>query len=129
MRKKKNRLSHLSLIIGHSVVLLGAGVPFPTETVFSGEQQERKLPRVDGETQLYPGYPYRFDGAGIIDRLVETEIVISDVLLVFSSGVDLHTPRSSSAGIGRFEVGDYVGYQLDESGAIESLWLLQKGKR
>jgi hypothetical protein len=116
-------------VIGLTVALLGAGSAFPTEAVFAGEQQERELPRVDGETQLFPGYPYRFDGHGIVDRVGEEEIVISDELLPLPSGADLHTPRGGNAGIGRFAEGDYVGYQLDESGAIESLWRLQKGKR
>jgi hypothetical protein len=99
---------------------------FPASSVCADQED---WPVVDGETRLYPGYPLQFDGVGPIDRIGEHEIVVGDDLRALPSGADLHTPNSRHAGKSRFEVGDYVGYQLDESGAIESLWLLQKGKR
>jgi hypothetical protein len=129
MRKNRNRSAYTALIIGLAVIFFGAGIPFPTGAALAGEKQKQELPKVDGETRLYPGYPYRFDGVGMIDRVGEAELVVSDKLLMLSSGVDLHTPGSSHASIGRFAEGDYVGYQLDTDGAIESLWLLKKGKR
>jgi hypothetical protein len=105
---------------------MGALLP---ASAMADQKSRQKLPVVDGETQLFPGYPRLFDGYGHIDRMGEKEIVIGDDLRPLPSRAELHTPRSSNAGIGRFAVGDYVGYQLDDSGAIESLWLLQKGKR
>jgi hypothetical protein len=101
----------------------------PTDRALAGQRDKQDLPKVDGETQLYPGYPMQFDGVGFIDRIGEKEIVVGDNLRAFPTSADLHTPRSSHAGKGRFAVGDYVGYQLDADGAIESLWLLKKGKR
>ena len=129
MRKNRNRLAHLALIFGLTIALLGAGPLLPNQPLFAAEQTQRELPRVDGETRLYPGYPYQFDGIGIIDRIGEEELVVSDELLILPIDADLHTPRSSSASKSSFGEGDYVGYQLDESGAIQSLWLLQKGNR
>jgi hypothetical protein len=101
----------------------------PANSVWAGQDNRREWPVVDGETRLYPGYPLQFDGVGPIDRIGERDIVVGDDLRSLPSGADLRTPNSRHAGKSRFEVGDYVGYQLDESGAIESLWLLQKGKR
>ena len=116
-------------LIGMLTIALAGIVALLPASAMADKTSKGDLPLVDGETQLFPGYPRHFDGVGHIDRIGQKEIVISDDLRVLSSGADLHTPRSSSAGIGRFAVGDYVGYQLDDSGAIESLWLLQKGKR
>jgi hypothetical protein len=110
------------------ITVLAVGALLP-ETTLAGQRANKDLPVVDGETQLFPGYPRQFDGLGFIDRIGENEIVVGDDLRRLSSSADLHTPRSSHAGKGRFAEGDYVGYQLDEAGAIESLWLLKKGKR
>jgi hypothetical protein len=101
----------------------------PTDRALAGQRDRQDLPRVDGETRLYPGYPLQFDGVGRIDRIGENEIVVGDDLRRLPSSASLHTPNSSHAGKGRFAKGDYVGYQLDTDGAIESLWLLKKGKR
>lgn len=128
MWKLRNRYSRIGIVIGIAIALLGIGTIIPDATL-AGQNSKRNLPVVDGETQLFPGYPRQFDGYGLIDRIGEKEIVVSDSLRPLPSRAALHTPRSSSAGIGRFAVGDYVGYQLDDEGAIESLWLLQKGKR
>lgn len=128
MRKLRDRYSRNAILIGFAIALLGMGILLPT-TVLAGQGSKNNLPVVDGETQLFPGYPLQFDGVGHIDRMGDKEIVIGDDLRSLPARAALHTPRSSSAGIGRFAVGDYVGYQLDDEGAIESLWLLQKGKR
>ena len=128
MRKEKLRYSRIGMVVGLLIALLGMGILFPP-TPSAGQGSKNGLPVVDGETQLFPGYPRQFDGAGFIDRLGEKEVVIGDILLPLPSSAQLHTPRSSSASISRFAEGDYVGYQRDDSGAIESLWLLQKEKR
>lgn len=108
--------------------ILGIGCfAIPTITL-AGQSIKDKLPIVDGETQLFPGYPLHFDGVGHIDRIGKKEIVISDDLLFLPSQADLRTPRSRSANVRSFQEGDYVGYQLDGSGAIKSLWLLHKGQ-
>ncbi|MDJ0783925.1 MAG: hypothetical protein QNJ22_18280 [Desulfosarcinaceae bacterium] len=118
----KTRMRALAIV----VLCLGIGMTVPA---WADQDDKRDLPLVDGETQLFPGYPLQFDGVGTIDRLGGKEIVISDDLLHLPSRAELHTPNNSRAGIGRFDEGDYVGYQLDEDRNIESLWLLQKGKR
>lgn len=128
MRKLRDRYSRIGIVLGLAIALLGMGTLLP-EAALAGQNSNDKLPVVNGETQLFPGYPLQFDGVGHIDRMGEAEIVIGDYLLTLSSGTDFHTPRSSHASIGRFAEGDYVGFQLDDAGAIESLWLLQKGKR
>jgi hypothetical protein len=128
----RNRYSHinlnLNLVLAFAVVLLGVATLSPQVSP-AAQASKGAPPVVDGETQLFPGYPRQFDGAGHIDRMGDQEIVISDELLRLPSGADLHTPNSRNASKSRFAEGDYVGYRLDESGAIESLWLLKKGKR
>jgi hypothetical protein len=128
MWKIISRYSQIGTIAGFAIAVLAMSTLLP-QTTLAGQRSTNNLPVVDGETQLFPGYPRQFDGLGLIDRIGEKEIVVSDSLRLLPSRAALHTPRSSSAGIGRFAVGDYVGYQLDDEGAIESLWLLQKGKR
>jgi hypothetical protein len=128
MRKINRRYKRIGLVVGFAIALLTTGTLLPPSTL-AGQQADRNLPRVDGETQLFPGYPLQFDGVGLIDRIGEKEIVVGDHLRALPSSADLHTPHSSHASTGRFAVGDYVGYQLDKNGAIESLWLLQKAKR
>jgi hypothetical protein len=102
---------------------------FPAAPALAGQEARQAAPAVAGETPLHPGYPLQFDGGGPIDRIGAREIVIGDDLQRLPAGAELHTPQSSPASKSRFQVGDYVGYQLDESGAIKSLWLLRKGKR
>jgi hypothetical protein len=116
------------MVVGLAIALLTTGTLLP-QTTLAGQKADKNLPVVDGETQLFPGYPRQFDGVGHIDRIGEKEIVVDDDLRALPSGADLHTPHSSHASRGRFAVGDYVGYQLDDKGAISSLWLLKKGKR
>lgn len=129
MRKITKNLVKTVSVLGVAVFLIGLGGFGQPEVACAQNEAKRELPRLDGETRPFPGYPYRFDGVGPIDRLGAGEIVIGDVLFSLPSGAELHTPRSRSAGIGSFAEDDYVGFKLDESGAIESLWLLQKGKR
>jgi hypothetical protein len=123
---KQIRIVSLIGVLAIAMVFLALS---PVNSVCAGQDDRGALPRVDGETQLFPGYPLQFDGLGHIDRIAEREIVVDDDLRALPSGADLHTPHSSHASRGRFAVGDYVGYQLDDKGAISSLWLLKKGKR
>ena len=119
----------LASLIGLVAIVVACLALIPADRALAGQRDKQDLPRVDGETRLYPGYPLQFDGVGCIDRIGENEIVVDDDLRRLPSGADLHTPSSRHASKGRFSVGDYVGYQLDADGAIESLWLLKKGKR
>jgi hypothetical protein len=128
MRKITRRYERIGMIVGLVIAVLATSTFLP-ETTLAGQRADKDLPVVDGETQPFPGYPRQFDGVGFIDRIGDVEIVIDDGLQKLPSSADLHTPRSSHAGKGRFKVGDYVGFQLNEEGAIESLWLLKKGKR
>lgn len=128
MRKIDRRYTRIGMIVGLAIAVLAIGILLP-ETTLAGQRSTSDPPVVDGETQLFPGYPRQFDGVGFIDRIGEKEIVVDDGLRALPSGADLHTPKSSHASRSRFAEGDYVGYQLDEAGAIESLWLLKKGKR
>ena len=123
---KQNLIVSLVGVLAIAVVCLAL---LPTDRALAGQRDKQNLPVVDGETQLFPGYPRQFDGVGSIDRIGEKEIVVDDSLRKLPSSADLHTPNSSHASKGRFAIGDYVGYQLDADGAIESLWLLKKGKR
>jgi hypothetical protein len=70
-------------------------------------------------------YPEKFDGIGRIDRLGEDQIIIDDGTKRLASGVSFATPSSQYAGREPFRVGTTVGYVLNRSGEIQSLWLLK----
>ena len=81
------------------------------------------------DNPLYPGYPEDFDSIGRLDRIADEEVVISDVLYRLSPSAAYHTPNHSNASPSRFHDGDYVGCLIDESGEIESIWLISRAER
>lgn len=74
------------------------------------------------------GYPDSFDGKGIIIafNLKNNHINISDISFYLSPRATFNTPTLLDASPGWFRKGQKVGYVLDDSGNIESLWLLKE---
>jgi hypothetical protein len=74
-------------------------------------------------------YPKGFDGYGIIEKIEEDGIVMSDTSWQFSPGVRFATPKNRNAGIYAFSVGDTVAYLLNKDHEITSLWYIEFRKR
>ena len=77
------------------------------------------------EWKLPDFYPRGFDGYGVIDRLTDNEMVISDTFFKLSADVKYNTPRSSDTSDYYFKTGRSVAYLLNEDREIESLWLIK----
>ena len=83
---------------------------------------EEPLPEGAGRPAFYP---QEFDGMGRIDRLEGREIVIDDSLYRLGPGSNFATPRGNHASRAGFRVGSYVGFVLNATGEIRSLWLIR----
>ena len=70
--------------------------------------------------------PLFFDGAGLIDRMNDKEVVINDMLFKLSASVAFHTMEFRNVSKNWFKAGEYVGYKLNPTGEINSMWLLKK---
>jgi hypothetical protein len=70
-------------------------------------------------------YPRGFDGYGHIDRITFEQVVIDDAFFKLAPDVRYSTPRRKNASINSFETGRLVGYILNDSHEIESLWFIE----
>ncbi len=70
-------------------------------------------------------FPSRFHGMGRIDSIEGNRIVIDDSQHTLAPFVRFATPRHRRASRSDFVRGRFVGYILDESGRIVSLWLIR----
>ncbi len=77
------------------------------------------------EWKLPDFYPRGFDGYGVIDRLTDNEMVISDTFFKLSFDVNYNTPSRRNTSDYYFKTGRRVAYLLDENREIESLWLIK----
>jgi len=99
-----------------AVFLLSLGL-----TADAGQAQRRYYRE---QWKLPEFYPRGFDGYGIIDRINNNEVVISDSFIKLSPKVKLNTPRSKNTSDYHFTRGKSVAYLLNENREIESLWLI-----
>jgi hypothetical protein len=77
------------------------------------------------EWKLPDFYPRGFDGYGRIDKIFEDRIIINDSSKKLSSSVAYGVPSSPNASKSSFQVGNTVGYLLDQRREIISLWLIK----
>jgi len=113
LRKKAGAIVFCSALAG---LLLLMGL-----TAGKGQAQGRYYRE---EWKLPKFYPRGFDGYGVIDRISDSEVVISDSLLKLSPKVKFNTPRSKNTSDYHFTRGRSVAYLLNENREIESLWLI-----
>ena len=84
--------------------------------------------QVKPEVVLPKHYPNGFDGFGRIDRIATDEVVIDDTLIPLSPYISYHTPEEKDAPSYLFVPGSLVGFIKNSENAIESLWLIEKGR-
>ena len=77
------------------------------------------------EWKLPDWYPRGFDGYGIINRISDKVVVVSDSSFKLSAGVTYNTPGYESASVSSFSAGRTAAYLLNAAGEIESLWLIE----
>ena len=77
------------------------------------------------EWKLPDWYPRGFDGYGIIDRISDEVLVVSDTSIRLSANVTYNTPGYESNSVYSFSQGRTVAYLLNADGEIESLWLIE----
>jgi hypothetical protein len=83
-------------------------------------QGQPKLPE-----ELPEYYPEEFDGTGWLNRIGADEVVINDCLFRLSRFARYATPKKEKASRSQFRPGDFVGYVMNSTKEVESLWLLK----
>jgi hypothetical protein len=118
-RREKNRrkFAATALCLGLAALMV-SGVLCGSPSYAGGKifREEWKLPGF---------YPRGFDGYGRIDMIFADRIVISDMSRKLSSSVVYGVPSSPHASKSSFQVGQMVGYLLDQRREIVSLWLIK----
>ena len=73
------------------------------------------------------GYPQSFTDIGVLDDKAGDSVVINDVQRQLAPGATYNTPGNLRTGLSAIKIGNRVGFVLDESGRIKSLWLMPEG--
>ena len=118
-RHEKNwrKFAATALCVG-VMVLMASGAIFGNLSYAAGKifLEEWKLPDF---------YPRGFDGYGRIDKIFADRIIINDSSKKLSSSAVYGVPSSPHASKSSFQVGNTVGYLLDQRREIISLWLIK----
>ena len=118
-RHEKNwrKFAATALCVG-VMVLMASGAIFGNLSYAGGKifLEEWKLPDF---------YPRGFDGYGRIDKIFADRIIINDSSKKLSSSAVYGVPSSPHASKSSFQVGNTVGYLLDQRREIISLWLIK----
>jgi len=118
-RHDKNwRKSAAKVLCVGVMVLMASGAIFGNLSYAGGKifLEEWKLPGF---------YPRGFDGYGRIDKIFEDRIIINDSSKKLSNSTVYAVPSSPHASKSTFQVGNTVGYLLDNQKKIISLWLIK----
>ena len=115
--KNWKKFAATALCVG-VVALMASGAIFGNLSYAAGKifLEEWKLPDF---------YPRGFDGYGRIDKIFEDRIIINDSSKKLSSSAVYGVPSSPHASKSSFQVGNTVGYLLDQRREIISLWLIK----
>lgn len=100
-------------------LLIIAGVLFPSAVVY-GEG------RVKPEWVMPRHYPHGFHGMGRIDSITEDQIVIDEHQIRLSPSVVYNTPMEKNVPRELFTPGQKIGYILDSTNRIKSIWLIER---
>lgn len=79
-----------------------------------------------GEWKLPPHYPDGFDGYGCLMRIDKEKVVIDDSQKPLSPELTYHTPEGNDMPVEYMTVNSLVGYMIDKSNQIVSIWLVQE---
>ncbi len=77
------------------------------------------------EWKLPDWYPRGFDGYGILNRISDDVVVVSDTSFELSADVTYNTPEHGSASAFYSGAGRTVAYLLNSDRQVESLWLIE----
>ncbi len=80
----------------------------------------------DEEPPIFPGYPMNFSETGYVDQVSNRSIVIEDRNYIYKNSTTFNTPMAKFTSKAVFKSGYKVGILLDESGLVDSVWLLKK---
>lgn len=79
-----------------------------------------------GEWKLPSHYPDGFDGYGCLMQISQSKVVIDDSRKMLSPEVTFHTPDGNNMPREYITTNSIVGYMLDSSNRIVSLWLVRE---
>jgi hypothetical protein len=79
-----------------------------------------------GEWKLPPHYPDGFDGYGCLMSIDKEKVVIDDSQKPLSPELTYHTPEGNNMPVELITVNSLVGYMIDKSNQIISIWLVQE---
>ena len=79
-----------------------------------------------GEWKLPAHYPDGFDGYGCLMKITQSKVVIDDSQKKLSPEVTFHTPDGNNMPREYITANSIVGYMLDSSSRIVSLWLVRE---